>query len=116
MPNFSPDQCTFNDGPGMGAWDVAHHREHLQFVQVLSGQTPAIVIPDFDFLSFLISGSSRNSISNSHMDAHNLLRQITGAAGVDYTEFHLDQQEDFYDFLGYHAAEHAQIRQVLGIT
>ena len=52
MPNFSPDQVSFGDVAGMGAWDVAHMREHIQFIQVLSQQTPAIVLPDFDFLSF----------------------------------------------------------------
>ena len=62
MPQFAPDQVTFQDGPGMGAWDDSHYREHLQFVQVLAGKTPPVLLPDYDFIQMLTAGSSRNSI------------------------------------------------------
>ena len=42
--------------------------------------------------------------------------QITGVTGVDYTQFNLDDENDFYNFTGYHASEHAAIRTALGIT
>ena len=48
MPQFSPDQVVFNDGPGLGYWDVSQYREHQQFVQVLAQRTPAVLISDYD--------------------------------------------------------------------
>ena len=100
----------------MGAWDTSHYREHIQFVQVLAAEATPIIMDNYDLSALLTAGSARSSVLQSHSDAHNLLRQIAGVTGVDYTEFNLDQERDFYDFLGYHATEHAQIRQALGIV
>lgn len=116
MPQFSPDQVTFKDIAGYGGWDIGHARGHIQYVQVLAQQTPAILIPDFDLLNLLTAGTSRKSQVDSHAQAHNLLRQITGVQGVDLTQFNLDDENDFYNFMGYHATEEAEIRHVLGIT
>jgi hypothetical protein len=116
MPQFQPDQCTFQDYPGMGMWDDNHYREHLQFVQVLAAQTTPTLIDNPDFLSMLTAGNVRRQILDSHTAIHNQLRQITNVSGVDYSTFNIDQEGDFYNFLGYHSVEHAQIRQVLGIV
>ncbi len=116
MPQFSPDQVTFNDVVGYGWWDVGHARGHTQYVQVLAQQTPAVLIADFNLLNLLTAGNARKSQMESHMQAHNLLRQITGVSGVDYSQFNLDDENDFYNFMGYHATEEATIRQALGIV
>jgi hypothetical protein len=116
MPQFAPDIVNFGDLPGYGAWDVGHHRGHLQYVQVLSMQASPILIPDFDFLQFLTAGQARRSIMLTHYQAHLLLRPITGVQGVDLTQFNLDDVDDFNNFLGYHATEEAEIRASLGIT
>lgn len=116
MPQFQPDQVTFKDIPGYGYWDDSHHREHLQFVQVLAQQTPPIDFPDYDFLQMLTAGASRRSVVDSHATAHNLLSQIVGVTAVDFSAFNLDDGQDFYNFLGYHSTTHAQIRQALGIV
>jgi hypothetical protein len=115
MPNFAPDQVSFDDLPGYGFWDVGHAREHMQFVAVLASLTPPIVIADYPLLPFLTGGAARKAVLQSHMDAHKLLRQATGAAGVDYSQIDLDSQDDFYSFLQYHRDEHSQIRSALGI-
>lgn len=115
MPQFAPDQVTFGDVPGLGMWDVGHYREHLQFVQILGDQTPAILLSDYDFSQMLTAGALRSSIWETHSEAHNLLRQITSVSGVDYSQFNLDSAEDFYNFTGYHSLEHQQLRQALGI-
>jgi len=116
MPNFSPDQVDFGDLPGYGAFDIGHHREHLQFVQTLAMLPSPILIPDFDFMQFLTAGQVRRSQIVTHYQAHLLLRQALNVQGVDLTQFNLDGSDDFYSFTGYHASEHSLIRQTLGIT
>jgi len=116
MPQFAPDQVTFKDDVAYGYWDDNHHREHQQFVQVLSGLTVPVVIPNYDFLQMLTAGNVRKQIIESHQSAHELLRQYTGVSGTDYTEFKFDNEQDFYNFLGWHATEHAAIRTALGIV
>jgi len=116
MPQFQPDQATFGDIAGYGAFDIGHAREHIQFVTTLQQQSPAVLIPDFDFLSFLTAGNARKSIVQSHAQAHQLLRSALGISGSDLSAVNLDDQGSFYDWLGSHATEHATIRQQLGIT
>jgi hypothetical protein len=116
MPQFQPDQVTFNDGPGLGVWDDSHHREHQQFVEVLAQQVPPVLIANYDFLQMLTAGAARRSIVETHNDAHALLRSITGVAGTDYSQYDLSKPDDFYSFLSYHSTEHQAIRQVLGIV
>lgn len=116
MPQFQPDQVTFKDIPGYGAWDIAHAREHIQFVQILATQTPPVSMPDFDFLALLTAGQSRQSIVETHAQAHVLLNQLFGLTSIDYSIVNLDDENDFYNWTGYHATTHAQIRSILGIT
>lgn len=115
MAQFSPDQVTFGDIAGMGAWDDSHHREHLQFVQVLATRTPDILIPNFDFLQMLTAGPARGSIQQSHQQSHALLGAALGITQTDFGGYNLDDENDFYNFLGYHSQSHAQIRQALGL-
>jgi hypothetical protein len=115
MPNFAPDQVTFGDVPGLGDWDIAHYREHQQFVQVLAEQTPPILLDNYDLMQMLTAGGERSAALESHNVVHTLLRQITGVGGTDYSQFNYDSEDDFYSFLGYHSTEHQQLRQALGI-
>jgi len=116
MPQFQPDQCSFGDLAGYGFWDVSHGREHLQFVQALAARTPPVLLPASDLLNLLTAGQARTSQVNAHMVAHNLLREATGVQGVDLSQVNLDDQGDFYNWLGYHAQEHQLLRQALGLT
>ena len=115
MPQFQPDTANFGDMAGDGAFDIGHHREHLQFVQVFFQQTPPIVIPDYDFMAFLTSGQAQRSMLDSHQDAHALLRQITGVRGIDLSQVNLNNPDEFSNWTGYHGTEHQAIRQALGI-
>jgi hypothetical protein len=116
MPNFQPDQVTFQDQAGYGLWDTAHWREHIQFVQVLAAQTPPVLLSDYDFSSILTGGGAQKWDQESHQTAHELLADITGATAPDFADFDLNNPEDFSSFLSYHSAHHAQIRQFLGIV
>jgi hypothetical protein len=116
MPNFQPTEVQFGDVAGYGAWDIGHGREHIAFVQALAAQSPSILLPDPDLLALLSSGPTLMAQMLTHQTIHSLLRGYTGVAGVDYSEFKLDQQEDFYSFLSYHETEHAALRAALGMT
>ncbi|HEX8838362.1 MAG TPA: hypothetical protein VF748_15570 [Candidatus Acidoferrum sp.] len=114
MPQFAPDQCSFGDIAGYGAWDISHGREHIQFIQVLAAN--GVNLPDPDLLMLLTAGQARQSQVLSHYTQHKLLRQATGVQGVDLSQVNLDDPNDFYNWLGYHATEHAQLRSLLGLT
>ena len=116
MPNFQPDTCTFQDIIGMGAWDIGHDREHLQFVQMASAMTPPIVLPAYDLLNVLTSHQTQRAQLEAHQSAHSLLSQIAGITSLDFTQFDLTKQDDFYNFLGYHQTSHQQLRQFFGIV
>src|SRR5215472_1750185 len=116
MPNFQPDICTFQDLTGYGAWDIGHDREHLQFVQVASAMSPAIVLPDYNLLNVLVSEHTQKAQLLAHQSIHDLLSSIAGITAVDFSDFDLTKQDDFYNFLGYHQATHAQLRQFFGIV
>jgi hypothetical protein len=115
MPQFTPDQVSFGDLPGYGAFDIGHAREHMQFVQTLAAS--GIPIPDYDFLTMLTApATARGSIFESHARTHVALRGVLGISGVDLSVVNLDAQDDFYAWSGAHAQEHALLRQALGIT
>jgi len=116
MPQFAPSDVTFKDQVGYGYWDDSHHRQHAQYTEVLAEQTPAILIPNYDFLQMLTAGNVRKSIVETHMQAHTVLRQILGVQGVDLTGFDLDSEQDFYNFLSYHDADHLAFNLALGIV
>lgn len=116
MPNFQPDICTFRDTPGYGAWDIGHDREHLQFVQMATALTPRVILPMPDLLNLLTAGQTRKAQLEAHQSAHTLLSALTGTTAVDFTQFDLDNPDDFYNFLGYHQTTHQQLRQFFGIV
>lgn len=117
MPNFSPDQVSFGDLAGYGAFDIGHAREHLQLVDLAAtALNPAVVLPNYDFLNFLTAGGARKAQLQAHWTAHELLNQIVGVTSIDYSEVDLDNPDDFYSWLGYHSTTHAQYRQFFGIT
>ena len=116
MPNFQPDTCTFQDFIGYGAWDIGHDREHLQFVQIAAGMSPSIVLPAYDLLNVLTSRHTQRAQLEAHQASHELLSTIAGITTVDFTQFDLSKQDDFYNFLGYHQTTHQQLRQFFGIV
>ena len=116
MPQFSPDQCTFNDIPGMAMWDDNHYREHQQFVQALAGASPPILLANYDLLRMLTAQEGRGAVIDNHNTVHRLLQQICGFTGTDYSQYDIAQEGDFYSFQGYHSTDHAQIRSFLRIV
>ena len=114
MPDFQPTQVEFGDTAGYGVFDIGHGREHITFVNFLA--TQGIQLPDPDLLTLIGGGPVTPAQMQTHQVIHNLLRGYTGVGGVDYTTMRLDQEADFYAFLSYHEAEHAQLRAAFGLT
>jgi len=114
MPQFSPDQCSFGDLAGMGAWDVSHGREHIQFIQALAGL--GVNLPDPDLLSLLTAGGAQRSQVQAHAAHHQQLRAALGVQGTDLGQVNFTDPNDFYSWLGYHAQEHALLRQALNMV
>jgi hypothetical protein len=116
VPQFSPSDVTYKDEVGYGYWDDSHHRQHQQYVETLATLTPSILIPNYDFLQMLTAANARGSIVETHMQAHAVLRQILNVQGVDLTQFNLDSEDDFNNFLSYHDADHQGFNLALGIV
>lgn len=116
MISFQPDQVSFGDGAGYGDWDTGHAREHITFVQAFAGRTPPVLLADYPLLAFLTGGPARKSVLESHAKVHTLIRPLVGISGIDLSGVDLDNEGQFYDWLGRHAEEHRQIRQFLGMT
>lgn len=116
---FAPDQVLFGDVAGYGMWDIGHGREHRQFVGSLALAKPSLLIPDFPLLTLLgFAGDAKSRLAalDSHARAHLMLRGATGIAGIDLNAVDLDDQQAFYDWQQFHAAEHVRLRAALGIT
>jgi len=52
----------------------------------------------------------------THESVHAQLRSITGVGGVDLSDVDLGKEDQFYQWIGAHRAEHANLRAAFGIT
>jgi len=114
MTDFAPDQVGFGDLPGYGDWQDGHHREHLAFADAFAIQSVPVLIPPYDFLSFLTNPTPANI--GDHQSIHALINARLGLTSIDFGQLDLTNEDDFYSWLGYHATAHQQIRQALGLT
>jgi glycogen debranching enzyme len=92
-----------------------HYLEHAQFVQIFQSRTPPIFIPDYNYALW---GDDKKVISawlEAHEAAHEALRDHTGVSGIDLSDVDLSQDDQFFDWMDSHAAEHADIRAALRI-
>lgn len=115
MALFSPDQVAFGDVAGYGQWLNLHWNEHQQFIGIGLAHTPVVQFVAYDILSWGEDPGMVQAWKEAHMAMHYSLRRFTAVDGFDYRDFDLGQPEDFYNFLQYHAVEHAQLRQVFGV-
>ena len=44
---FTINEVAFNDPAGMGAYEVGHYRQHLDYQAVLAARSPPIILPTF---------------------------------------------------------------------
>jgi len=117
MPQFAPDTVAFGDFTGWGVWLDGHYREHQQFIDIGRTSTPAVFIPDWDLLSW--KWDDQRGIEdwlNVHQTIHEQLRTQTGVTGVDLSIVDFSNGDYFALWVDEHAAEHAALRQALGIT
>lgn len=114
--NFFHTEFLFKDDEGFGIWRLEHANEHTKFVQVGMTASPVRLIPDYDLSSWSDASFAVRNWLTTHENVHELLRGWTGVSGINLADVDLSKEDEFYDWLDAHAAEHTQIRQVLGIN
>lgn len=115
MPVFIHDIVLPRDPAGFSIWLQEHYLEHVQFVQIFQSQTPPVFIPDYNFA---IWGDDKKTIATwleAHETSHEQLRTFTGVGGIDLADVDLTQDDQWFDWMDTHAAEHSDIRAALGI-
>jgi len=113
---FNHDQIAFGDAAGFGIWRLEHAYEHTEFVQVLAGLSPPVFASDYPFFDWLADKGFQTTWLDTHQSVHDFLRSVTGVGGVDLSNVDFDDQQQWYDWHGAHATEHAQLRAAFGIV
>jgi hypothetical protein len=116
MALFVHDQVVFGDAAGFGVWRLEHAYEHTQFVQLLAQRSPPVLFPDYPFFDWFDNKGFQTTWLDTHDSIHGLLRQVTGVGGISLDDVDFDQAQQWYDWMGAHATEHAQLRNALGIV
>jgi glycogen debranching enzyme len=116
MPIFFHSTVLPHDATGFSIWLQEHYLEHAQFVQIFQAKTPTpIFIPDYNFALWGDDKKVMSAWLESHQATHQSLRDFTGVSGIDLSDVDLTQDDQFFDWMDSHAAEHADIRAVLRI-
>jgi len=116
MPIFFHDQFLFGDEAGFAQYRQEHWYEHLQFVQIGQAHHPELIIPDYDFTSWDNSQSFATNWLTTHEAVHEVLRSLTGVAGINLADVNLTNEDEFYEWIDAHRNEHAALRKAFGIT
>jgi hypothetical protein len=113
---FAINVFAFGDAAGNGEWLIGHYRNHLQYNAKLAARTPPVLLPEFPILAVEGGKIGRRSWLDSHQSWHELLRPLAGATGVDLSTVDLDNENEFTQWMGAHAAEHAFLDQAFGVA
>ena len=115
MPLFFHDFVLPNDPAGLSIWLQEHYLEHQQFVTLFQNQAPPVFIPDYNFAIWGDSRSTQASWLQAHMTAHQALRAFDGVSGIDLANVDLSKEDQWFEWMDDHRAEHADHRAALGI-
>ena len=113
---FQANLVSFGDQSGLGAWEVGHYRQHLNYNDVLAARSPAVVLPVFPIFNLL--GLSKFEIIfwlNFHEKWHELVRPYANVTNIDLSEFDITKPSVWYEWQDLHNAEHAAIDKAFGI-
>jgi hypothetical protein len=115
MPLFFHSTVLPHDPAGFAIWLQEHYLEHAQFVRLFQSQTTPIFIPDYNFALWSDDKKVTSAWLESHQTAHQALRTYTGVSGIDLADVDLTKDDQWFEWMDDHAAEHTDIRHALGI-
>jgi hypothetical protein len=117
VAQFFHDQVAFGDAAGFGIWRLEHAYEHTQFVQLLAARSPPLLLSDYPFFDWFVGNKGfQTTWLDTHQRVHDFLRQVTGVGGPDLDDVDFDEPQQWYDWHGAHATEHANLRAAFGIA
>lgn len=116
MTEFTPSIVAFGDRAGLGAWEVGHYRQHLNYVTHLAGLSPAVVIADHPLMRIGETDGERKAWLEDHQVVHTLLRAQANVTGVDLSQVDMGDERQWEIWQRAHADEHLQIDQSFGLT
>ncbi|MBO0863555.1 MAG: hypothetical protein J2P16_00585 [Mycobacterium sp.] len=113
---FSLNFVVFGDEAGLGAYEIGHYRQHLQYLRVLQQQ--GIFISDPPILHLVGDDPAElASWLGFHEALHQTLRGIARTSGgVDLGMLDPSSETQFYLWQEAHAAEHAEFNARFGTT
>lgn len=114
--NFSPDVCLPKDPAGFGAWLTGHYYEHLVMAKKAASLITPVAVPNFDILSWRDEPEFVTGWLNNHEAIHVQLRFGANLTGIDFSLVDFSNDEEFSEWLDDHAQEHADLRQIYGIS
>jgi hypothetical protein len=113
---FNPSVFEFGDAAGAGAWLVGHFRQHLRYNDVLTNQSPPVILPTFAILQVEGGKIGRGAWLNDHASWHNLLRPRANITGIDLSQVNMDDESQFYSWLDAHNQEHQLLDIIFGVA
>lgn len=115
--DFIANTVVFGDIPGLGAWEVGHYRQHLDYNAHLAAKTPPVIIPVFPI--FRLVGLTQSEIVfwlDAHENWHEQIRPFANVTGLNLSYFDVRNPDSFYEWQDLHNAEHQLIDQAFGLT
>jgi hypothetical protein len=112
---FGINEVAFGDAAGMGAYEVGHYRQHLDYQTVLAARTPPVILPVFPIFHFGGNAEELKFWLNDHEALHELLRPLANVQSVDLSSLDWNNPQLFYVWQDTHKAEHLLLDQAFGV-
>lgn len=113
---FQINEVAFRDPAGMGAYEVGHYRQHLDYQTVLAARTPPIILPTFPIFHFGGNAEELRFWLNDHETLHELLRPIANVQSVDLSALNINSAESWYEWVDVHRQEHSLLDAAFGLA
>ncbi|HEY6254037.1 MAG TPA: hypothetical protein VI685_29135 [Candidatus Angelobacter sp.] len=85
-------------------------------MRIFQSETTPIFIPDYNFALWSDDKKVQAAWLEAHEATHQALRTFTGVSGIDLADVDLSQDDQFFEWMDDHAAEHADLRGALGLS
>lgn len=115
MTEFNPTIFLFGDRAGQGRWEVAHYRQHLNYLTHLAKLSPPTLIADHPLMTIGQNELQRRLWLQDHATTHNILRTYANVTGIDLSTVDFEDQHEFQIWLETHSTEHTLIDAAFGL-